>query len=220
MEVSQRQRSMSMILYFSSSKSSFFMQPWQKFWHPSDLAWQHCKLWNALTGIFVVLFLALVLTSLTIQSKFSFLELSKIGVAGLFWFHMMFSYSKPLHQMSCFPQQPWWWWCITDTGGYSSTDQGISSQRPLGRMGHWCQYCRKCHQIPISTIVTTEITIMQPFTDYFPCADIHQLLASNILHQLIQGAFKDHLVEWVGKYLKSEYGKAGTKERLADIDRQ
>ncbi|KAG2060926.1 hypothetical protein BDR06DRAFT_979240 [Suillus hirtellus] len=37
-----------------------------------------------------------------------------------------------------------------------------------------------------------------PFTNDFPCADIHELLTSNILHQLIKGTFKDHLVEWVG----------------------
>ncbi|KAI6101116.1 hypothetical protein EDD16DRAFT_1716689 [Pisolithus croceorrhizus] len=35
---------------------------------------------------------------------------------------------------------------------------------------------------------------------------------------LIKGGFKDHLVEWVGKYLELMYGKAGAKEQLADID--
>ncbi|KAN0093227.1 hypothetical protein V8E55_004011 [Tylopilus felleus] len=47
-----------------------------------------------------------------------------------------------------------------------------------------------------------------PFTDDFPHADICQLLALDILHQLIKGVFKDHLVEW-----------SGAKEQLADIDR-
>ncbi|KAF9222516.1 hypothetical protein BS17DRAFT_796388 [Gyrodon lividus] len=54
--------------------------------------------------------------------------------------------------------------------------------------------------------------------DDFPHANIHQLLAPNILHQLVKGTFKDHLVEWVGKYLEVTYGKAGAKECLADID--
>ncbi|KAG1798405.1 hypothetical protein EV424DRAFT_1474991 [Suillus variegatus] len=31
----------------------------------------------------------------------------------------------------------------------------------------------------------------------FPCADIHELLAPDLLHQLIKGAYKDHLVDWV-----------------------
>ncbi|KAI5986491.1 hypothetical protein EDD15DRAFT_2389856 [Pisolithus albus] len=57
-----------------------------------------------------------------------------------------------------------------------------------------------------------------PFTEDFPRANICQLLALDILHQLIKGGFKDHLVEWVGKYLELVYGKAGAKERLADID--
>ncbi|KAG1838509.1 hypothetical protein C8R48DRAFT_751535 [Suillus tomentosus] len=45
------------------------------------------------------------------------------------------------------------------------------------------------------------------FMNDFPRADIHQLLTPDILHQVIKGAFKDHLVAWVEQYLKKEHGK-------------
>ncbi|KAH8980296.1 hypothetical protein EDB86DRAFT_2835417 [Lactarius hatsudake] len=35
-----------------------------------------------------------------------------------------------------------------------------------------------------------------PFTHSFPRADIHELLAPDLLHQVIKGVFKDHLVAW------------------------
>ncbi|KAH8980015.1 hypothetical protein EDB92DRAFT_1937210 [Lactarius akahatsu] len=40
-----------------------------------------------------------------------------------------------------------------------------------------------------------------PFTSHFPQVDMYELLAPDILHQLIKGAFKDHLVAWVEQYL-------------------
>ena len=62
--------------------------------------------------------------------------------------------------------------------------------------------------------------MFQLFTHHFPCADICQLIAPDILHQLVKGTFKDHLVDWVAKFLELQYGKAGAKDRLADIDRR
>jgi hypothetical protein len=52
----------------------------------------------------------------------------------------------------------------------------------------------------------------------FPCANIHELLSPDLLHQIIKGAFKDHLVDWVTEYLERVHSKAGAKEILADID--
>lgn len=55
----------------------------------------------------------------------------------------------------------------------------------------------------------------------FPRADIHELLAPDLLHQIIKGTFKDHLVDWVEQYIKtSPETKKDSKRILADIDRR
>ncbi|KAJ7102682.1 hypothetical protein C8R43DRAFT_1092270 [Mycena crocata] len=59
---------------------------------------------------------------------------------------------------------------------------------------------------------------MIPFTRDFPRADIHELLSPDLLHQVIKGTFKDHLVEWVNKYLHTTHGEKKALEIIADID--
>ncbi|KAG1799081.1 uncharacterized protein BJ212DRAFT_1450297 [Suillus subaureus] len=59
-----------------------------------------------------------------------------------------------------------------------------------------------------------------PFTNDFPHADIHELLAPDLLHQLIKGAYKDHLVDWVEKYLLQMHGKRQANIILDDIDQR
>ncbi|EMD34081.1 hypothetical protein CERSUDRAFT_56026, partial [Gelatoporia subvermispora B] len=61
---------------------------------------------------------------------------------------------------------------------------------------------------------------IEPYTDSFPRADIHELVAPDILHQLIKGTFKDHIITWVEEYIKLEHGTTRASAILADIDRR
>lgn len=62
--------------------------------------------------------------------------------------------------------------------------------------------------------------ILEPFTMFFPRANIHELLAPDLLHQLIKGTFKDHLVEWVNLYIKKNHSKQDAQKILSEIDRR
>ncbi|KAG2368006.1 hypothetical protein BDR07DRAFT_1448544 [Suillus spraguei] len=59
-----------------------------------------------------------------------------------------------------------------------------------------------------------------PFTNYFIHADIHELLSSDLLHQIIKGTFKDHLVDWVEEYLTITHSAHHAAEIMDDIDRR
>lgn len=69
-------------------------------------------------------------------------------------------------------------------------------------------------------VVSSELTKIQPFTTHFPRADIHEMLSADMLHQLIKGTFKDHLVQWIGDYLHLTHGETRANNVLDDIDRR
>ena len=60
----------------------------------------------------------------------------------------------------------------------------------------------------------------KPFTNDFPRVDIHTLIAPDLLHQLIKGVFKDHLVTWVEKYFVLTHGQAHANQIQDEIDRR
>ncbi|KAJ2921951.1 hypothetical protein H1R20_g15145, partial [Candolleomyces eurysporus] len=59
-----------------------------------------------------------------------------------------------------------------------------------------------------------------PFTHSFPRADIHELLSPDLLHQVIKGTFKDHLVSWINNYIHSSHPTNKALEIIQDIDRR
>ncbi|KAF8870453.1 hypothetical protein BD779DRAFT_1614118 [Infundibulicybe gibba] len=111
-----------------------------------------------------------------------------------------------------------------------------------GVVQHWCPRCtalvgnldgpcgrrtREFTEVLLDRLSSTELwdeygidDDILPFTFDFPRADIHEMLTPDLLHQLVKGTFKDHLVTWVGKYLELEHGEARANEILDDIDRR
>ena len=76
-----------------------------------------------------------------------------------------------------------------------------------------------CYQFAMSVIQMAQ-KYLQPFTNDFPRADIHELLAPDLLHQIIKGTFKDHLVSWVEDFLVLKHGRIGANKILDDIDQR
>ena len=67
-------------------------------------------------------------------------------------------------------------------------------------------------------VCTTYSIILQLFTSHFPHTDIHELLTLGLLHQLIKGAFKVHIITWIVTYIDAKHMKRWANQILNDID--
>jgi len=92
------------------------------------------------------------------------------------------------------------------------------TRKPCGR-GTVSSVKLRCVSLP-NLVFDPKLITTQPFTDHFPNANIYELITPDLLHQLIKGVFKDHLVEWVCEYLKREHGKSKGESILDEIDRR
>jgi len=71
-----------------------------------------------------------------------------------------------------------------------------------------------------SDLIFLGLIDFQPFTHDFLCANIYEMISPDILHQLIKGIFKDHLVSWVCDYLYQEHSESWANAILDDINRR
>lgn len=56
------------------------------------------------------------------------------------------------------------------------------------------------------------------FTQQFVRADVYELIAPDILHQVVKGVFKDHIVTWNETYLENLADKKLGKAISSEID--
>lgn len=88
----------------------------------------------------------------------------------------------------------------------------------------WDDYGVRADIVVCSTLLVpcpiSSMVLIQPFTHDFPRADIHELLSPDLLHQVIKGVFKDHIVSWVNQYLHLVHGNVAALQVIDDIDRR
>ncbi|EIW76371.1 hypothetical protein CONPUDRAFT_130963 [Coniophora puteana RWD-64-598 SS2] len=120
-----------------------------------------------------------------------------------------------------YPEQVWLSavvsnWCPKCDAKPSDLDSPDATRRSREKTDAYCSRLE-------TKVLWTDFGIRddyRPFMHSFPRADIHQLLAPDLLHQVIKGTFKDHVVEWVNQYILLEYGRVEGEAIIDDIDRR
>ncbi|KZT19778.1 hypothetical protein NEOLEDRAFT_1077191 [Neolentinus lepideus HHB14362 ss-1] len=108
-------------------------------------------------------------------------------------------------------------WCAKCTAPSGDLERNCISIR------RWCEHTEALVEALDLGTLWDEYGIVGdivPFMNDFPRADIHELITPDILHQLIKGTFKDHLVDWVVELLSLQHGSTRGEAVLAEIDRR
>lgn len=109
----------------------------------------------------------------------------------------------------------------TRASGHENKPPPYSGTWALSCCGMITELFRTFWYVVMEPNATRQLTdLPQPFAMRFPRANIHELLTPDLLHQLIKGTFRDHLVQWVEDYLKETHGPSKGESILDEIDRR
>jgi len=207
---------------FVGSVGSCSTRHWQLSLILSNQECQYQKLSHALMVITVALYGDLGLISRIIPNKSSSVVLYRVGVQSALS-SMLLIY----HQIVLLFMER----CRAPSGQLDSSDDA-KERRSRAHTDFLCTRCEMALlydnygiigdiivRVMYFLLYSSNHNYFQPFTNEFPRADIHELIAPDLLHQVIKGTFKDHLVTWVGELLLHiHHSKSRVNQILDDID--